>query len=91
MAATIRTSTRRGVERAQAPHRAVLDGLQELRLERHVEEPDLVEEERAAVGGLEEPRLARPRVRVRALLESEELALEERARDRGAVDLDERA
>ena len=45
---------------------------------------------RAAVGGLEEPRLGLARVRERAALEAEQLRLEQGLGDRGAVDVDER-
>ena len=59
-----------------------------LRLEREI--ADLVEEERPAVRSLEPARLARERARERALLVTEQLALEERRRQRAAVDGDER-
>src|SRR5439155_15430376 len=51
---------------------------------------DLVEEERALVGELELPELLGVGVGERALLVPEELALEERLRDGGAVERDER-
>src|SRR6185503_361015 len=59
-----------------------------LRLERHV--AALVEEERAAVRRLELPFAPRDRTRERALLVAEELALDQLARERRAVHLDER-
>ena len=54
---------------------------------RHV--ADLVEEQRAAVGQLDEADLAALRGRVGALLVAEQLALDQLARDRRAVDGDE--
>ena len=76
---------------ADALELALLQHAQELRLqvERHV--ADLVEEERAAVGQLEAAARSRDRAGEGALLVAEELALEQLARDRGAVDRDERA
>src|SRR5439155_7459059 len=59
-----------------------------LRLERHV--ADLVEEERAAVGGLELPLAPRDGAREGAALVPEELALDQLLAERGAVHLDER-
>src|SRR6185503_3103351 len=65
---------------------ALLDRAQDLglQLERHV--ADLVEQQRAAVRLLELPDVARRSTRKRALLVAEQLALEQRGRDRGAVD-----
>src|SRR5438552_2547809 len=51
---------------------------------------DLVEEERAARGLREAPVAPRDRARERALLVTEELALEDRLRNRRAVDRHER-
>src|SRR5262245_9172166 len=59
-----------------------------LRLKGHV--ADLVEEQRAAVGGLELSLASRDRSGEGSLLVSEELALDELARQRCAVHLDER-
>src|SRR4029453_9126065 len=64
--------------------------LEELGLERERELADLVEEDRAVLGRFEETHALRGRVGERSLLVSEELRLEELARDRGAVDLEER-
>src|SRR5262249_61828505 len=50
---------------------------------------DLAEDQGAAVGGLEQARLGRLGVRVGAALVAEELGLEKRGRNGGAVDLDE--
>src|SRR5262249_55438114 len=83
----------RDLARAGEPRgRALLQDAQELHLhvERHV--ADLVEQDGAALGELE---LAGPaalaRAGERARLVAEQLALEQIARDRGAVDRDERA
>ena len=51
---------------------------------------DLVEEDRAAVGHLEQAPLARARAGEGAALVAEQLALDQLGRDRRAVDLDER-
>ena len=63
----------------------LLDGAQELRLDRRRDVPDLVEEERPPLGVLELPGPGGGRPRERPLLVAEELGLEERLRDRGAV------
>src|SRR5262249_61392787 len=78
------------VAAAHARELAVLEHVQQLGLERRVELADLVEEDRAAVGRLEASRLALVRAGEGAPLVTEELALEQLARHRGAVDLDER-
>src|SRR5690606_15057746 len=62
---------------------------QELRLQLERQLADLVEEERAAVGGAEAPGALAGRARERALVVPEELALEQPLGDRGAVDDDE--
>src|SRR5690606_36300990 len=62
----------------------------QLRLEVEVELADLVEEEGPAVGLLELADVAGVRAGEGAVLVPEELALHELARDRGAVDDDER-
>ena len=59
---------------AQAPEAQVLHDLQQLGLHLQVHVADLVEEERAAVGHLQEAGLGRDRPRERALLVAEELA-----------------
>ena len=74
----------------EPPHRPLLEHLEELGLQRLGQEPDLVEEDRPAVRGLEEARLRAPRVRERAALEAEHLGLEEGLGDRRAVDVHER-
>src|SRR5690606_680233 len=60
----------------------------DLHIEAHV--PDLVEKERAALGKLEASDSGADRSGERALLVTEQLALEQLARDRAAVDGDER-
>ena len=71
-------------------HLAALDGTQELGLEHRLELADLVDEERPAVGLLEDAAPLRERSRERAPLVTEERRLEQRRRDRGAVEHDER-
>ena len=67
---------------ADATHRVILEDAQELRLHRHRELADLVEEERAALCRLDEPRLrATPRRRTRP---SRSRTARSRRADRGA-------
>src|SRR4029079_19256554 len=75
---------------ADAAELTLLEHAQELHLEldRHV--ADLVQEEGAAGGGLEAAGAALGRAGERAALVAEELALEQVARDGGAVERDER-
>ncbi len=73
-------------ERRKLP---VLEHLQQLRLERWGHLADLVQEDRAVVRELELAELLALRAGERALLEAEELALEQLGGQRGAVDLDE--
>src|SRR6185436_18715556 len=72
---------------ADAGEGAVLEDVQELRLERRMEVADLVEEDRASVGELELPRPGLVRAGEGAPFVTEELRLEELARHRGAVHL----
>ena len=74
----------------QPPHRPLLEHLEELRLESLGQEPDLVQEDRAAVGGLKKTRFRPPGVGEGATLEAEHLGLEQSFRNCGAVDVDER-
>ena len=90
VAATMRTSTRTRAVAADALELALLQHAQELRLQLERELADLVEEERAAVGELEAPVRRCSRAGEGALLVAEELALDERRRERRAVDRDER-
>ena len=76
---------------ADARDLAALQGAEHLRLRHEVHVADLVEEERAAVRLLEEPALLLLRAGEGAALVAEQLALDELARDRGAVHLHERA
>ena len=75
---------------ADAREGAFLQEPQELDLGLHGQVADLVEEERAAVGGLRASDAAADRARERALLMAEELAFDEVFRERGAVQGDER-
>jgi hypothetical protein len=77
------------VRAAETADRALLDGFQELGLETFGQQADLVEKDRAAMGGLEEAGLCVARVREGPALESKQLGLEERFRNRRAVDVDE--
>ena len=87
----MRTSTSIGDRAADAVERPLLQDAQELALRRRRELADLVEEDRAAVGQLELAQPARGRAREGAPLVAEELALEQRLGNRGAVDRDEGA
>src|SRR5581483_9875325 len=69
----------------------ILEHAEQLRLRLEGQLADLVEEERAAVGQLEAADAPRVGPREGALLVPEQLALDERRRERGAVALDERA
>src|SRR5207248_1005165 len=66
-----------------------LQQLEQLRLRRERDGADLVEEERAVLGRRDLPVEPSGRRRVRALQRAEELALDERLRERAAVELDE--
>ena len=74
---------------ADAAELRALDRAQELRLERDVEIADLVDEQRAAVGLLEEPLFGGDRAGERAALVPEERRFEQVRRDRGAIEDDE--
>jgi len=74
---------------AEAHDRAVLECAQQLRLHRERQFADLVEEDRAAARLLEPAGPRRARARERPALVAEQLRLEQRVRDRRAVDLDE--
>ena len=75
---------------ADALELLLLEHAQELRLQVERQVADLVQEERAAVGQLEAPDPPRDGAGERAPLVAEQLALEQRRGDGGAVDLDER-
>jgi hypothetical protein len=75
---------------ADAPHTLLLDGLEHLALQRQGEGIDLVQEERPPRGRLEEARLGALGIGEGARFKAEELRLEQRLRDGGAVDFEER-
>src|SRR5262249_19869878 len=75
---------------AEPAHLTLLECRQELALGRRRQQADLVEEERAAGGQLEEARLGPPGVRERSALVAEQLRLDQVLRDGPAVDVDER-
>src|SRR5262249_20345132 len=68
-----------------------LEHPEQLRLEGGLEIPELVEKQRPLVGELEPAGLRVARARECALLVAEELALDQRGRERGTVDRDERS
>src|SRR5262249_2321208 len=81
------------VERARAADPAELARVEEgqkLRLHRERQLADLVEEQRAALGDLDEPALLRGRAREGAALVAEQLALDELLAQARAVDFEER-
>src|SRR5262249_39680195 len=71
---------------SQAAEALVFQHAQQLRLQLHRKFPDLVEEYGTAARHLQDPQLLRTGVRERALFISEQLALEQGVRNRGAVD-----
>ena len=75
---------------ADAPHHAILDHSEQLRLNRLGHLDELVQEHRAAVGGLEQPGFVTDRAGERPLHVAEHLRLEQRLGKRGAVDRHER-
>ncbi len=77
------------LERAEPEDGPLLEDAEELRLDRERHVADLVEEDGAARRLLEEPELHLVGPGEGALLVPEELALEERLRERGAVDSEE--
>ena len=90
VAVMTRTSTWIGVVRPEGLEDAVLEHAEELHLRGDGHLRDLVEEERAAVRGLESAVALLGGAGERALLVAEELGLEEGLGERGAVDGDER-
>src|SRR5205814_488235 len=80
-----------GLDAADAVHGPGLEHAQELGLERGRQLADLVEEDGAAGGDLEQAGLGRDRAREGAALVAEELALEQRLAEARAVDGDELA
>ena len=75
--------------RAEPSHARIFHDLQQLGLEQQWEQGDLVEEQRAAMGHLDQARLRLPGIRECAALVSEQFGLEERLGDGRAVHLDE--
>ena len=91
VAATTRTSTRSDCVPPDPLELLLLERAENLGLERERQIADLVEEERAAMGELEAAGLALCGAGERPLLVSEQLALEQRLRNRRAIDGDERS
>ena len=81
---------RLGARRADRAHRAVLQHAQQLDLQRQRHVADLVEEQRAAVGRLEQADVRAGRAGEGALDVAEQLGLEQLLGNRAAVDGDER-
>jgi hypothetical protein len=81
---------RLGARCAKTADALVLQRFQQLRLKGGRQEPDLVEEDRAAMRDLEQAGLRAPRVGERAALEAEHLGFEEVLGNRSAVHVDER-
>jgi hypothetical protein len=75
---------------AEPAHGALLEDLQQLGLHGERQEPDLVQEDRAAVRRLEQSGLGLAGIGERAALEAEELGLQQRLGNRAAVDVHER-
>ena len=75
---------------ADAPDLARFERAQQLGLHARRHRPDLVEEERAAAGVLDQPGARPGRAGERAARVPEELVLEQRVGERGAVERDER-
>ena len=76
---------------AEADHLALLNDAQELDLHRRRDLPDLIQKERATRGRFEDAETVLHRAREGATRVPEELALEERVRERAAVDRDKRS
>src|SRR5215510_8985802 len=74
------------LQSADSPERAFFEHAQQLRLQADLEFADLVQKDRSALGLLEQPFLAPLRVGESAFLIAEEFALNQRRRDRRAVD-----
>ena len=76
---------------AEPAYRPRFDRGQQLDLQGVGKLPDLVEEQRAVMGRFDQSLLGGPGVGERSALEAEELRLQERVGNRGAVDVDEGA
>ena len=90
VAAIRRTLTLDRLGAAEPLELALLQHAQQLDLDVRVHVADLVEEQRAAVGPLEAPLLARRRAGERPFLVAEQLRLDQRVGQRRAADLHER-
>ena len=90
VALMMRTSTGVFLRRADLAHLLFLDRAQQLHLHRERQVGDFVEEQRAAVGGLEESVAIGLGAGERALAVAEELALHQVLGNRAAVHRDER-
>src|SRR5688572_18540710 len=75
---------------ADALERTLLENAQQFHLHVEAHVPDLVQEQRAAIGELEAADARRQRAREGAFLVTEQLALQQLARNRAAVDGHER-
>ena len=80
-----------GLAASDALDLPLLQKPQKLGLQRNTHFRDLVEKQRAAVGELELPLTLDVRARVRAFLVPEQLGLQQRLRDRPAIDRHERS
>ena len=78
-----------GARAPEAPHRTILERLEQLDLQGVRHQPDLVEKDRAAMSDLQQSGLGLSGVGKRATFESEELGFEQRVGNRRAVDVDE--
>src|SRR5207244_10262019 len=76
---------------ADGPNRSVVEAPQQARRERQRQLPDLVEEQRALVGHLEQALLVLGGARERPTHVTEQLAFEQRLDNRRTVDRDEAA
>jgi hypothetical protein len=75
----------------QRPDFTGFDHGEQLGLQRFGQEPDLVQEQRAPMGGFDQPGAGLARVREGAALEAEQLGLEQGSRDSRAIQVDEGA
>src|SRR5207245_10673487 len=75
---------------ADAPDRALLDGPQQFALHGEIDVADLVEEQKSALGRLDQTGLRFLGIRERAALVAEQLGLHEGGREGGTVHLDKR-
>ena len=76
---------------ADSAELAILQQLKQFGLQRHIDLVDAVEEERAAIGQFDAPRLNRMRARERALLVSKQFAFQQRPGNCRAIHLHKRS